>query len=418
MAVGTYVGSFTKATATGNQDITLPTGCPDLTAAAAGSWAIIFWQAGSNLASGSWNSVIRSGLGFVANGGGTISEFAVGTFSEDAVATANTSRRMAAKCITLPNAAGSGVDWEAGFVSFPTSTTMRINWSTNVGNTDVICFTVLTGLTGAKVLSWTRPTATGNAAVTGAGFSPDLVLHAGAANASPQSLVNNLFALGAMNKHGQQWSNSILSADAVNPSNTSRWQQTDAAFCDVVTNEGADQQTHFTSMDADGFTMNWSTANGTIAQVASLCLGGVSSKLGAFVKNQSAAAATQVVGSRHGFTVRGAMFSDINAAPTGAPATAGYWELGMTDGTNSRAARLFDNDNVTPTKAKSIWISDGIGVVDWDNTPTTLAKMAWTSATTADFTVNYPTNNSVVPEILYLLLGDAGSAVFPAAVGV
>lgn len=410
--VGVHVGSFTKQAGTGNQDITLPTGCPDLTAAAAGSWAIMFWTAGSDQASGTWDAHPQTTLGFVANGGGSISQYAVGTWHIDAAATTDTGRRMAAKAITI--------DWfnttaEAEFSSFPTATTMRLNWTTpsSFGTTaHVINFVIFTGLTNAKVVNWTTPTSAGSKAVTGVGFSPDLVLHASAyATSLPQSNANALVSFGAMNKHGQQWANSFTSNDNLADSNTSRWQQTDAAFIAVNAGEVQAAEAHFSSMDTDGFTTYFSTPTSTGFHVFSLCMDGISSKLGAYV----ATGTSQEVASRHGFSPRGLLLSNVGGGAAAAPATNAFWNLGVTDLTNSRMAHLFDADGSATTVAKSVWRNNALSVLpNATSTPSDFSVTTFSSADEDSFAVAHTVSPGV--ESLYLLVGDAGTDTFPASV--
>lgn len=410
MAVGTFVGSFTKATATGNQDITLPTGCPDLTGAAAGSWAIMFWTSGPNgTATGVWGANIVASLGFTA---GAANSYAAGASFNDAVAASVAGRRMAAKCITFADPAGGAVLAEADFVSFPTSTTMRINWTSNSGALYPVMFTVFTGLTGAKVVQWATPTTAIPVSVTGAGFSPDLVLHAQALVAAlPASGTQANLSFGAMNKHGQQWSNTIISANALNPSNTSRWQQTDACFTTVDQTEVIFAQAHFKSMDADGFTTNFSTSPAAY-QVISLCLKGVSSKLGAFV---TVAGTPVTYATRAGFQPRGALFTNFRDSPTAGPSAHAIWNMGATDFTNHRSASLFDKDAVTPTQAKSLWLNDASLVVAYDSALQYKATVTSDSGGVLTATVSTAT---AALEVLYLLIGDTGTNTFPATVGV
>lgn len=412
------VGHFTKQAGVGNQDIDLTMGGtvvpPDLTAAPAGSWAIVFCTAGSDTASGTWFADIYSSLGFVANGGGTISEYAVSTSHRDAFATSDTARRMAAKCITLTNSSGAGVTYEANFTSFPTATSMRINWSTNVATAQVINYMIVSGLTGAKVVNWTTPLTAINKAVTGVGFNPDLVLHAHTAQTSLGSGTYGYMGFGAMNKHGQQWTNAFSSNDGANPSNTSRWQQTDACVGYIDPGEVLRKEAHFVSMDADGFTTNFSTVDGAAGQVISLCLDGVSSKIGAYA---IANATTQTVDSRQGFIPKAALFSTVANAPAGAPATNTIWSLGASDLTNQRAAGLFDSDAVGTTRAASLWYSNkALSIITALGASPGDTDLSLSSVTADSMSLAYDTATANSQEIAWLLLGDAGTDTFPSTV--
>ena len=74
MTVAVEVGSFTKNSATGTQDVPIAT---DLTGAAAGTWAIMFWFAISadlpNQATGVWGGRHVTGLGFTTGAGNSTS---------------------------------------------------------------------------------------------------------------------------------------------------------------------------------------------------------------------------------------------------------------------------------------------------------------------------------------------------------
>lgn len=406
MTVGMYVGSFAKATATGNQDITLPTGCPDLTAAAAGSWAIKFFSTTFNTAgsSGTWTAHLAAMVGFTT---GASNSYSVSAAAFDAGATSNSGRRMAAKCITITDLSGTASD-ECDFVSFPTSTTMRLNWTSQVTGAGAVqvMFIVFTGLTNAKVVNWTTATAAGTKAVTGVGFRPDLVLHAGHGGTLGSS-AEAYFQFGAMNKHGQQWANAFASADAqVGASNTSRWQQTDACLAIVVPGESVYNQAHFVSMDSDGFT-TYFTSSGSALGVISLCMGGVSSKLGAF----TTVGTSTVVDSRHGFTPKGLLLSTISAAPASAPAAHAVWSLGGTDLTNQRAVSLADQDAQVTTSAKSVWWSNKVLDIS-TSAGVTSKSITYSSSSTSSFTLAESTSSSG-HEILYLLVGDSGTDTFP-----
>lgn len=420
--ISVHVNHFTKQTGTGNQDIDLTAnsaGTPaDLTAAAAGSWAVMFWTTGSVSASGTWGGHYFTSLGFVANGGGSISQFSVSAAADDAAGSSNTARRMAAAAITITDQNGAGNKDEATFTSWLTATSMRINWGTqNLARAAVVNYMIVSGLTGAKVVNWTMPATAINKSVTGVGFNPDLVLHAAGNFATvPSSVAAANLGFGVMNRHGQQFSNAISAQDAVNPSNTSRYQQTDACITETWNNETVLAQGHFVSMDADGFTVNFSTTDSG-SQVMSLCLDGVSSKIGAFTKVAGTSPHSQVIDTRQGFTPKGALFSNMSETPKAAPLAHAEWALGATDGTNQRVVALSDKDAISPTEAKSLWRNDASISVP------TIGSSEYQRASVTAFGLNSVTlgwtyTSEYATEHLYLLIGDAGTDTFPAKVAV
>lgn len=401
------VGSFVKASVTGNQDITVPV---DLTAAPAGSWAIIFWTAGGSGATGVWTPHTFPMVGFVV-GAGASDQYAVCGVSYDNIAASDTAREIKASALVFINPnTGGPTRHSAQFVSFPTATSMRLAWTTNgtgAGfDSTVINYMILSGLTGAKVVNTVIP-ATNNQhqSVSGVGFKPDLVLHA--ANLVKLDVVTATISfqlLGAMNSRGQQWANGVTAYDGVNPADTARHQQADACVA------GGGIQAHYLSMDPDGFSWFWSAAGSSIS-VNSLCLKGVSSRLGAAVSRVGAG--TQDIHSRHGFTPKAAVFASCGDNPQGAESGNWSWGMGATDGVNKRAAHSVDMDNVTPTQTDSVWTNDKSLFVGTQFQATALAADA--TLERDKIALTYATADAA-REFLYLLLGDAGADSFPAMV--
>jgi hypothetical protein len=416
MSVGVYVGSFAKATVTGNQDITIPV---DLTAAAAGTWAIKFFSATYNTA-GSTDTFTAHAQPMVGFTTGAANSYAATAGMTDAAGTSNTARRIAAKCVTVQDLSGGAFFDEADFVSFPDATHMRLNWTSQSAGTGAIqvSYIIFTGLTNAQVLSWTTPTSAIDKSVTGltGSWTPELVLHAIPAitGSVPQSGSGAYIGYGMMNKHGQQGANSIFSVDAaVGASNTTRGQQTDACLYTVENNEQIDYQASFKSMDAGGFTVNFSTAIASACNVISLCMAGASSKIGAFAK--ATATGVQSVDSRQGFTPKGLILSTFGIAGASAPSVHAQWMFGATDGTNQRSSVATDLDAQATTIAKSAWSNTKLVLLGTSSVHSDGAFSAWD---TASFSVNWTTNAGGSEEILYLLVGDSGTNTYPQKIAV
>ena len=157
---GFKVGSFTKKTSTGTQSVAHGLGTtPKLVIL----WSVVQTTAGSFGAE--W------GFSFGASNGST--SRAISTASDDA-GTATPRRRAADAWITIVkfNATLMG---EADFSSWD-ATNFTLNWTTADANAYIINFMAFSGVT-ASVLEWNRPTSAGNASITGAGMTPDLVMH-------------------------------------------------------------------------------------------------------------------------------------------------------------------------------------------------------------------------------------------------
>src|SRR6185503_15352436 len=112
------------------------------------------------------------------------------------------SRRMANKAICIVYW-GEATLAEADLTSWD-ATNVTINWTTQVGAYAgyYINYIAIGGSeVSAKVVNWQAPTATGNSAVTGVGFKPDVVIHGFSGSAltttPPFNQASGFFGMGA-----------------------------------------------------------------------------------------------------------------------------------------------------------------------------------------------------------------------------
>jgi Peptidase family C25/Concanavalin A-like lectin/glucanases superfamily/Domain of unknown function (DUF2341)/Propeptide_C25 len=282
------VGSFTKTTGLAPIAQVVPHGLGQTPV------ALILWTDGKTNAAFSTNFLYAFGM----TDGTTSKAIAAASRSNNSVPLAG--RRLASKAISM-------VDWtpavvaEADLQSW-SFTSFTLNWTTNNATATVIHFIAIGGPgVSAKVLNWTMRTATGNESVSGIGFTPDVVLHAHAGDgftASPPSNSTGAhFGLGAMDKTGGQWATDVESVNGL-PSVTTRGQQTNACIYGFNSSRVAVKKASFVSMDADGFTVDFTTANANASQVISLALKGVAAKAGSFLKSTTLPPATAYVQSQ------------------------------------------------------------------------------------------------------------------------
>ncbi len=118
----------------------------------------------------------------------------------------------------------------------------------------------------AKVVTVTSPTSMGNEAVTGIGFQPEVIFQypglAAAADTIYSDNTAGTFQVSVINPT-EEWSGGGQSEDAADPTNTQSYQ--DIANGVVVhDDDGVNLITAvFVSMDAGGWTLNYTTADGT-----------------------------------------------------------------------------------------------------------------------------------------------------------
>jgi hypothetical protein len=389
------VGSFAKLTTTGAQTITHTLGQTPK--------ALIFWTAGKT------NESLSAGFlyGFGASDG--TETYSVGIGTRDNVGVSTTSRRMAAKAITLVQG-GEVLVAEADLTS-RTASNFALNWVTNDSQPVVVHYLAIGGpQVSAKIALWTSSTSTGNRAITGIGFRPETVLHfyAGAANTAPlpTTSFNALFGMGIMDKNGGQWATQVADWDDNGTSFTSRGQQTDAAiFMYADGSPGSiTKEASFVSMDNDGFTVNFSAANSSAGLIGSLALAGVRASAGTFNKVTGGAPISQSVTSP-GFRPGAVLFSSYQMGAQSASvseSTCSYG-IGASDGTREGSSAFFSADNAATTAVDGIDKTSKVFVKM--NTPPEDAEADLTSFDPSGFTLNWTMNDSTASQIGFWALG-------------
>lgn len=408
MALLTKVGSFALPAATGTQAITGVGFTPKV---------IIFWSTGSDKAAGTWSNGVYSMMGFTT---GSANSYAVSAASQSLITGSNTGRSAAAKAITFIDVNGTTTYQEADLQSFDADG-FTLNYTTHVAGIDGTAVNYLalggTDITNAKIVTYSGAGAAGVQAVTGVGFKPDLVLHFlnGLTAGTHGSVFRTIF--GAMNKHGQQWTNSTTASDGTNPTDTARGQQTDA--CIVFTDTGATTiqgEAQYASMDTDGFSINWVTAGG--APGYALCIKGISSRVGAFLKSGGTAPAVTTV-PHVGFLPKALLMTTNGNPPQGGTTANGTWGLGATDLTNHRTAYYTDGDALATSAAQCVQYTDA-PIITHNGLGVTGGKVTQVYADSDHpdrFSLYFNANDSTNGEILYLALGDAGTNTYPVTVG-
>ncbi len=389
------VGSFTKSTGAAPASQTVAHGLGTTPK------AIIFWTNGKT--NESFSASFLFGFGVMD---GTTSK-SVGASSQDAVGTSNASRRVANKALTI-------IQWsetvlaEADFSSWD-ATNFTISWSTNNATAYVIHFIAIGGSdVSAKVVGWQMATATGNQSVTGVGFKPNVVIHgyanSGFETAPSSNDVNAGLGAGVMDADGDQWVSDIFSSDGSNTSNTQRGQRTDSTIFAFDSGLAVTKQASWVSMDTDGFTVNFSTANARTTQAFSLALKGVNVKPGSFNKSTAAATATQAI-TGVGFKPKVVMLASFQDTSQTNPVAHTRFGFGASDGTTQGSSAFQDTDNLGTTSVDGIDKTSKVFMKVNNNTPAIDAEASLASLDNDGFTLSWTTNDAVATQILYLALG-------------
>jgi len=407
------VGTFTKTSATAPVTQTIAHGLGRTPKA-------LILYAGYTLNPGTFDDDYGFGIGFTD---GTTSK-SVSTSSDNGAGVSEAYRRMANKAFTIVREFGD-TRCEADLSSWD-ATNFTLNWTTNETDARTIHWIAFTGPNlSAKVIEWTTGTTTGNRAVTGVGFRPAFVLtaHGGSGFTStlPNTVGNGAVGLGAMDASGNQWANAVFVADGSGTSDTQRGQQTDACIYAFSAALSVTKEASFVSMDSDGFTVNFSTANASDSRMLSLAMTGLNVKVGSFSKSTGSAPASQSV-TGVGFRNRVVLLSSFQDVAQASPVTHARFGLGACDGTSdptSESSLAFqDTDGLDTTSTDRVDSSTKVFVKVNNDTPAIDAEADITGLDADGFTLTWTTNDAVATQIGYVSFGFlTGSEVEMASAG-
>lgn len=410
MALLRATGSFTKSVSAAPAAQEINISDPD--AGAFQPKVVILWTGGGTTA-GTWRADINGGYGFVVGtSAGEARSMAYASGPHGGSFT-NASVRMADKALTLCDSSNTCIA-ECDLSSFDADG-FTLSWTTNDANATIIHYLALGGddLTAASIVSWLTNSSTGNQGVTGAGFTPDLVLHLlNGRNATPPSDATwstEGFGLGAMTT-AAQWALSFIDQDNLTTTSAKRSQRTDRTGIACAQTVAANRlEFSYVSMDADGFTVNIDTA--LQRRVFSLCLDIVGAKVGAITKPTDAAP-TSVSASSFGFAPAAVLLASFQNPATTSQLAHGRATFGASDGTGQQAS-VSQMENAQTDQANAADEAIDLTSVAYrkvDNLTQTTDAEGTVSLDSDGFTLNLTTNDSDADEILYIAFGNASAA--------
>jgi len=391
------VGSFVKTSGTVSVDQAVAHGLGEAPK------ALILWTDAKS--SESFSAEVALSFGFTD---GTTSR-SVGVASQNGVTPSNAARRLSSKLLTIiPPTDTSGPLVEAAFKSWD-ATNFTITWNPNTATSYVIHYIAIGGSdVSAKALDWRPAHGTGNKAVTGVGFQPTVVLHAHAGSFSGEldsTVPSLMLGLGVMDFGGGQWANAVTSIDAVATSDTQRGQQTDAAIFDISNALAVTQKAAFTSMDADGFTLNYSVALGVAPRMISLALSGVNVHAGSFSKSTSTSVPVSQAVPGSNFTPAVVLLSSFQDVVRASPVAQTRIGLGAASATAAGSSAVADKDASATTSTQGL-DKTSKAFVKVNNATSTIDAEADLASMDADgFTLSWTKNDAVATQMLYLAFG-------------
>lgn len=336
-------------------------------------------------------------------------EYALGDIATHNVAAAAEGESVAQKAFRIHAGTNTG---EASLTSIDADG-FTLNWTSNQNVARVIHYVAIAGSDVlARAHSWALPTSTGLAAVTGVGFRPDLVLFilgneaTTAFQATGTSTTGGRTRLGAMDRDGHQWALAVAAEHAANPSDTERSLLSDSCIQGTSANT-LRLKAKFASMDADGYTVNFTTAPATAGLIGALAIGGgILARVGVTAKPTGGAPASHTVAGI-GFRPKGIILAGVQNTSSAAIATHAEIGVGAASSTADRAACCrINRDNITPTNAQRYCDSTKVFVKADNATPAVDAAADLVSFDQDGFTLTWNPNDGVATEVAYIALGD------------
>jgi hypothetical protein len=247
------------------------------------------------------------------------------------------------------------------------------------------------------LINFTSQAGTGAQAVTGAGFKPDAIMLLGADAPSGAGSGIACFGMGVSStKRG------ATSYGYDGGTQVSTYLSTAKVFsCHNPATGAIRREADLTSLDTDGFTVNWSTAV-TGQTIYALCLKGGQYSVGNITqKTSTGSQATSGVGFQLvGLFLQSAMLTATSTVLIASMVGAGSGSSAR--GVTSYQSGATGTDSHDRTHIYIAYADDG--------TPTLNGRADLTSLDADGFTLNYGTADAVARQILYLAFGSSASS--------
>lgn len=395
MALSRFVGSFTTETGLGNKAYTGLGFQPK---------AVLFFvngRASDGTDNNGTGGPTSHNYGFAID---STHRFAVGTGADDNGTVANTNHDNT-KCVCVQNWANNNSRIVADLVSMDADG-FTLNYTTVNASAVVVNFIALAGadFSNAFIKEFQGATSTGNQALTGVGFKPDAIQLFSVYDATAAPHVGSSFY--GLNV-GFGVSSSSRGAMSFKTDNATKdtCRQSASKVLTVASgtaSTAALREADLVSLDADGFTLNWTTVSAVADRIYAICFQGPQFKVGSF--NQKTTTGSQAT--------TGAGFQ---------PATLmlGSWHFATSANTNTTQAHQSFGAGVDSSHRGTINWSIGTAclerlsrtnILTIENnaaSPSVQAEADLTSLDSDGFTLNWGTADATAREILYFAIGAA-----------
>ena len=388
MSLLAKVGRFTAATSTGNQDITTVGFQPNF---------VMFFASPQAAAGASINASMMIGAARSST-----SRFYNALGQTDATDHAD-SRFDNSKCIGIfTGGTTPSVVAAADFVSF-LSNGFRINWTAVDTTARPIDYIALGNLQGASIVPFSSPTSIGNQAVTGAGFQPNVVMILGTYPKAPGPPITQIHGFWTMGMGDGTTQRCVHTS--VNDGGDNAWRQflTTGIIAGMKEKDGTViQQASLSSLDSDGFTLNWSTTEAA-RYYSAICLRWHNMKVGSDTQKTSTGTKATTTGNR----TKLALLMQSGQDTINSIANPARFNIGAFD-ESAQFARWWGRSFTSPADADMVNKADKVLSHYQEGTPSLLAEAEFESKDSSGFTLDWTTADATARQFAYLAFaGDA-----------
>jgi hypothetical protein len=325
--------------------------------------------------------------------------------ADDAAGTTNTGGRLTAACFNILTNGTPTLGVEATLTSMDADG-FTLNYTSTDGSAYLIRVIALMGADyTATVGSFNFPIGTGNASTSGVGLGgkPECVLLLSQDSPLATAQAQGRLIFGAFNSKGQQATANIFNRDnQVGTSDVSSIERTDACMYQGFSVAGTERLVTFTSMDADGWTLNHNPVTGSANAVVYLAIKGGTSYIGADTQKTSAGNQSK---TGFGFAPDGVLTVSVNkVATTTRDDTQLKFSIGAADGTNYATTFAQGVDSTTPSVEKNGGVST-VAIRMATQPSTVNAEATLVSFDSDGYTLNWTTADATAREFIVIGFG-------------
>jgi len=308
---------------------------------------------------------------------------------------------------------GGAINYGADFDSFDADG-FTLDWITPTGEADIVFYIAIGGddLTDVSVGQFTKKTSIGTDAITGVGFQPDVILIMGEfGTVLNASSVGGSFFMGCGTGPTSRWVTHGFDEDGVPNMDTGGNQRTDKIIIQTDDGGSLTADADLDSLDADGFTLDYITADGNANQYSYLALKGGSYDVGSFNGNTSIGnqAVTGV-----GFLPIMEIFRSYCFAASASQVDNMKSLIGAGISSSERSSHWWGSEDSVAVSDTSMELEELFCLRVRTDPDPLLASADFVSQDDSDgFTVDWDTVDAISREILYLAMADAPKVALP-----